>query len=188
MNDKKEKKSILDRFSFIHKLKNIKHIELILICIFAIVLVIIYSSTTTSSSSTVESIEEFSTEEYSSYLENKLSNILAEISGVGKVNVMITLDGGMNYEYATEREEVTTETDVGGSTNSKTTVNEEVVIVTINGKSTPLIIKESYPSIIGVVIVASGATNAQVKLNIMRATQALLNVNENNIEILAGSS
>ncbi|MBE7074438.1 MAG: hypothetical protein E7376_00435 [Clostridiales bacterium] len=187
MSDKKEKKSILDKFSLLQKLKGIKHIELILVCIFAIILVIVYSSTKSTSSVEISN-SEFSTEDYSIYLEDKLSNILSGISGAGKVNVMITLDGGMNYEYATEKEEVTTTTDVGGSTNTKTTINEEVVIVTINGKSTPLIIKESYPKIIGVVIVASGAVNAQVKLNIMRATVALLNVEENNIEILVGNS
>ena len=101
---------------------------------------------------------------------------------------MITLDGGMRYEYATESEEVTTSTEVGDNTNSKTTITEEVVIVTINGKSTPLVIKESYPKIIGVVVVASGAAKAQVKLNIMNAITALLDVTDANIQILIGEA
>lgn len=186
MNDNKTKASFWDRFPFLQKLKNIKHIELILLGIFIIVLVVIYSSTKTSSSSNMSTSEDFTAEAYSRYLEDKLSSILSNISGAGSVKVMITLDGGMKYEYATESEEITTSNEIGDNTNTKTTKSEEVVLVTINGKTTPLVIKETYPSVCGVVVVSSGASNAQVKLNMMRAIVTLLDVNENSIQIIVG--
>lgn len=184
------KKSFWDRIPFLQKLKNIKHIEIILLVIFAIILIIIYSSTTKSSSSKniSNSSSDFTAREYSQYLEDKLSDILSNISGAGKVKVVITLDGGMRYEYAKESEEITTSNEIGGNTNTKTTKNEEVVLVTINGKSTPLVIKESYPDVCGVVVVASGAASAQVKLNILRAVTTLLNVDENCIQIMVGNN
>ena len=52
----------------------------------------------------------------------------------------------------------------------------------------PLIIKESYPDVCGVVVVASGAGNVQVKLNIMKAIKTLLNVKDENIQILIGNA
>ena len=187
MSEKKQKTSIWEKFPFLQKIKNIKHIELILLCIFAIVLVIIYSSSTKSTKSATSSSSEFSVQEYSLYLENKLSNILSNISGAGAVKVMITLDGGMKYEYAKESEEIITSNEIGGSTNIKTTKNEEVVLVTINGKTTPLVIRESFPDVCGVVVVASGAKNAQVKLNIMKAVTTLLQVKEDCIQIMVGN-
>lgn len=188
MSDKKEKLSIWDRIPILQKLKNIKHIEIYLLCIFAIILIVVYSTTIKNKSDKTTTQTSFTAQEYSQYLEDKLSNILSDISGAGTVKVMITLDGGMKYEYAKESEEITTSNEVGGNTNTKTTKNEEVVIVTINGKATPLIIKESYPDVCGVVVVASGASNVQVKLNIMKAIKTLLNVKDENIQILTGNA
>ena len=187
MSDKKEKQSVWERIPFLQKLKNIKHIEIYLLCIFAIVLVIIYSTSIKSKNVNKETQDSFTAQEYSEYLERKLSNILSNISGAGAVKVMITLDGGMKYEYEKQSEEITTSNEIGGNTNKKTTKNEEDVIVTINGKSTPLIIKESYPDVCGVVVVASGATNVQVKLNIMKAIKTLLGIEEDNVQILVGN-
>lgn len=187
MNDKKEKQSFWGRVPFLQKLKNIKHIEIYLLCIFAIILIVIYSSSIKNKSPKQQTQDSFTAQEYSEYLEKKLSGILSNISGAGTVKVMITLDGGMKYEYEKQSEEITTSNEVGGNTNKKTTKNEEVVIVTINGKATPLIIKESYPNVCGVVVVASGATNIQVKLNIMKAIKTLLNINEENVQILVGN-
>lgn len=188
MSEKQEKKSIWDKFPFIQKLKSIKGVQYIILGIFVLILGVIFLSTKSQSNQNVVSSSDLTAEAYAEYLENKLSNILKNISGAGNVSVMITLDGGMRYEYATESEEVTTSTEVGDNTNSKTTITEEVVIVTINGKSTPLVIKESYPKIIGVVVVASGAAKAQVKLNIMNAITALLDVTDANIQILIGEA
>lgn len=188
MSDKKEKVSIWDKVPLLQKIKNVKHIEIYLLCIFAIILIVIYSSTIKTKSTTETTNADFTSQEYSLYLENKLADILSNITGVGTVKVMITLDGGMKYDYATESEEITTSNEVGGNTTTKTTKNEEVVIVTINGKATPLIIKESYPDVCGVVVVASGASNAQVKLNIMKAVKTLLNVKDESVQILVGNA
>ena len=188
MSEKQEKKSIWDKIPLFQKLKNIKGIQYIIIGLFALILGIIFMSTKNQSSQDISNVSDVTAEAYAQYLENKLSNIISNIADAGKVSVMITLDGGMRYEYATESEEVTTSNQVGENTNSKTTVTEEVVIVTINGKSTPLVIKESYPNIVGVVVVASGATKAQVKLNIMNAITTLLDVGDEKIQILIGAS
>lgn len=185
MSDKKS--SIFDKMPFMQKLKSVKHIELIILAIFVIVLAVIYMSSNTKKASNSNIKESSSLEEYGEYLEIKLENLIKSINGAGNVEVMITFDGRITYEYATEKEEVTTSSSVSGGTNSKTTTNEKMIIVSQNGKETPLIVKEIYPNVDGVVVVASGADNVSVKLDIISAVETLLEVDNNKIQVLTGS-
>ena len=180
----KTKSNFWDKLSFLQRLKNIKHIEIIVVVLFVFVLAVLYISSLTNTTKT--SLDDFNVQEYASNLECKLENVLGEISGAGKVSVMIMLDGGMKYEYAKESEEVTTSSSLTNGTNSKTTTNENIVMITQNGKSTPLIIREYYPEVTGVVVVCSGAKNIAVKLNIISAVSTLLGVDNSKIEVLVG--
>ena len=65
---------------------------------------------------------------------------------------------------------------------TQTTVTTSTVILVSNE---PVIIKENYPVIKGVVVVAKGAENVNVKLNILTAVETVLEVDRNNITILA---
>lgn len=92
----------------------------------------------------------------------------AQSRAPGKVEVAITFDGTVERVYAYE---------------TKTTSSGSVTeIVFANGA--PVVIKEVPPVVKGVVIVAGGADNAVVKLNILRAVTVLLDVDYNRIEII----
>lgn len=122
MSDKK----LLGNSKLFQKLKSIKHIEIIIAVIFAIIIMLIYiSSTETKSVST------------SASLEARLENILSDIEGAGDVSVLIN-----------------------------TTSNEVID---------------------GVIVVASGAENITVKLNILKAVQTVLKIPTAQIEILVGN-
>ena len=183
MNEK-SKSSIWDKVPFLTKIKNIKHIEVIVVFIFVAVLAVVYISSMSGSKTTISS--DFNIENYANNLEYKLECVLSEIAGAGKVNVMVMLDGGMKYEYAKQSEEVTTSSSLTSGTNSKTTTNENIVMISQNGKQTPLIVREYYPEVSGVVVVCSGAQNVAVKLNIISAVSTLLGVDNNKIEVLVG--
>lgn len=185
MNDSK-KSSVWDKIPFFQKIKNIKHIELIVISIFVLILGVVYFSSTGSNNANAELNSDASLEEYANYLEEKLKSVIGNIDGVGNVSVMLTFDGRITYEYATESEEVTTSSSVTNGTNTKTTINEKVIIVTQNGKNTPLVVKEIYPKVGGVLVVASGANDVKVRLNIISAVQTLLNVDDAKIQVLSG--
>ena len=84
------------KFKWIEKLKNIKHIEVYITIIFAIVLILIFFSSTGSNKansrkSTVIT-QETTITSYVSNMENKLEDILSQVQGASNVNVMITLD------------------------------------------------------------------------------------------------
>lgn len=179
------KSSFFDKFTFFQKLKSVKHIEIIVISIFVIILAVVFMSSTKTTSSNKQQ-EIASLEQYADYLEQKLENVICKINGAGKTTAMLSFDGRITYEYAKEKEETTTSSSVSGGSNSKTTVNEEVIIISQNGKQTPLIVKEIYPPISGVVIVCDGAGDIAVKLNIISAVQTVLGVDANKIQVLAG--
>lgn len=116
-------------------------------------------------------------EEYATFLENKLCNVLSKVSGAGQVNVVITLESGFSFDYATN-----TETKTTTSGDNETTITTETVILVSNQ---PVISKQNYPTIKGVVVVADGANDINVKLNIISAIETILQVDRQNITILA---
>ena len=139
-------------------------IEYLLILVFAVVLLIIFTG-----GSSNDEVKQVSTiDNYVEALENKLSLALSKIDGAGKVSVVISVESGMQTVLATEK---TTENGV---------TREEPF--TVGGKT--VVIKETYPEITGVLIVAKGANNLSTKVAIINATAALLDIESNKIQVL----
>lgn len=179
--EEKKNKKLFGNLKFFQKFKSVKHIEIIVAIILCAIVLLIYISTFKQSSSS-QSFESTSTTEYAAMLENKLEQILQNIDGVGNVSVMITLSSGPEYVYATSDEEKTNTNEGNGSLTTSTTVTKEPIIVS----NDIVIIKEIMPTVGGIVVVAGGAENTKVKLEIIKAIQALVDVPQANIEVLAG--
>ncbi len=111
-------------------------------------------------------------DDYVLNLEQKLSNRLSQVSGAGKVTVLISIKQGITTEIATEKKV---------TNNEEGLVSEEKPIL-VSGK--PIVITEIYPQISGVVIIAKGADNLKVKNALLRATQTFLGITSDKIEIL----
>lgn len=121
--------------------------------------------------------------------ERRLETILASVSGVGDVDVMITYDTGKEYVTVVNRTGTvldSTETDVQGGGRQSTESNEETETVMVNSgnESTPFISKEIEPKIRGVLIVAEGAGNVNVRMNVMNAVAAVMDVPYHRIQVL----
>lgn len=128
MTDKKQKSSWLSNSKLFQKLKSIKHIEIIIAIIFAVIVLLIYLSSVNPVKRTQSSA--------STNLETRLESILSDIEGAGNVSVLIN-----------------------------NTDNQ----------------------IDGVIIVASGADNVFVKMNILKAVETVLKIPTAQIEILVGN-
>lgn len=180
-----DKKSFFDLKIF-QKLKNIKHIELFIAIILGAVVILIYLSSMCSSTksksqqSSTASITSIS--EYSNFLENKLENVLAKIEGAGNVAAMITFESGTEFVYAQNEESKTNSNTNAGVTTAVTTTSISPYTKNAEG----LIVKEILPKVSGVIVVASGAKDTKVKLEIVKAIQAILEVPLANIEVLVG--
>ena len=159
--------------SFISKIKNNKKFQyaLIFIC-FSLILVLLFSSTIFNCQGSKQTS---SIDEYVNNLEERLIKTLSQVDGAGKVSVVITVESGMETVLANKT--TTTES------NNGVIVEESPIIV--NGKT--VVVKEMYPKVTGVLIVAEGANNIAVMRKLQQATISLLDININQIEILSMS-
>ena len=115
-------------------------------------------------------------------LENQLTSILKEINGSGDVSVMITYDNSQEIEPAynsSSTKETTSETDSSGGerTEKKTLVTSD--------SSNPIVIKTKEAKIKGVLVVASGASDPQIKQTLYEAVQTALQISGHQVEVYA---
>ena len=147
------------------------------------------STATGSKVETIGSTKKNEAEEYASYLEEKLEDVLREMEGVGKVKVMITLsDYGESIVQKDTRDVSSSvkETDSHGGnrdTFSREIQSETVQVENENGIY-PYVGKEILPTIEGIVVVAEGGGNTSVISQISRAAMALFPIEAHKIIVV----
>ncbi|MDD4316165.1 MAG: hypothetical protein PHC84_03270 [Clostridia bacterium] len=182
-------KSYKEKFREIYgRLKAVKNIEIIIAVIVIALLLLGYSliSSDRKKNAETEAPTEGSALEMTEQVERRLEQVLSQISGAGMVEVMITYSGSTEKVIANTKSTHTNSSSGSGSINNSTsTVTETPIIVSSNGSSKLYVTKEIMPEVKGVIVVAQGAKNARVRLELMRAVQTVLNVSANSIEIFA---
>ena len=98
--------------------------------------------------------------------EKRLSDILSQIDGTGEVSVMITY-------YSSSEKDIAYETKTA-SREDKSELSEDKKAVMSDGE--PMVVKEVYPRVKGVIVTAQGAGNAAVRSAISEAVSASLDV------------
>lgn len=145
-------------------------------------------------SSSVNTESNSETEEYVNSLESKLQNILSKVNGVGDVEVMITLEESKErivLKDSPYTQDSVNESDGEGGireSNSSTRGDETVMSSNGDGETTPYIIKEIQPSILGVLIIAEGGNNAVIETKIVQAVEALFDVPAHKIVVMEKDS
>lgn len=121
-------------------------------------------------------------------LENRLKDILEKMVGVGKVDILVTVESTeekiIEHNLSTS-ESVTDESDKNGGTRHMTTVTSsgQVVFMQSSGGQEPVVTKVINPRIRGVLIVAEGAEDAAVRKLITQAVEKGLNVSQTRISV-----
>lgn len=125
-------------------------------------------------------------------LEIRLEDILKNIDGVGDVKVFI------NYSESSEtvamynensKTSTTEETDKSGGVRKveETDSQKEVVYQEQNGNKTPIVQKTVEPKIEGAIITAKGASDINVKTNIIQAVEAATGLATHKIQVFQGN-
>lgn len=133
-------------------------------------------------------------EQYSSYLERKLKDQLLEMSGVGEVSVMITLNKTGRKIIAREepiQKNSTVENDGGGGSRTIEDYKKDDTAIYIRGESgieSPFILQQEQPEIEGVLVVADGGGDGQIQFQITEAVQALFGIEPHKIKIVKRKS
>jgi stage III sporulation protein AG len=119
---------------------------------------------------------------------NELKGMLTKMKGVGQVEVMIAFEGGEELVPAVNINDginKTNEADNQGGKreNEQTNKGSQIVMSTKDGNSTPVILKKYNPKIIGVMIVAEGAQDKQLQLDIKNAVGNLFGIQTNKVNV-----
>ena len=112
-----------------------------------------------------------SAETYREELEARMEAICAQVAGAGVVDVIVTLDGGYEYVYASDKK--------------LTSGGESVSYVTVgSGDNESLVyISERAPGIVGIGVVCSGGMDASVRREITGLLSAAFGVGSNKIYV-----
>lgn len=121
-------------------------------------------------------------------LNKNLEQILSTIKGVGKVHVFINYSQSSKTVAMYDEKTTATSTEEtdsqGGLRNTTSTETQKDVIYTdSNGNKEPVTESVIMPTIEGAIITAEGASNANVKTNIINAVQAATGLTIDKIQV-----
>ena len=121
-------------------------------------------------------------------IETKLENILSKINGVGKVDVMITYSSTSTVVPIYNEDQKQTSTQEGdnqGGTRqiNETTLKKEVAYQESNGEKSVITQHTISPQIEGAIIIAEGASNSNIKTNIIQAVEAVTGIATYKIQV-----
>lgn len=109
-------------------------------------------------------------------LTEKLTEILGQIHGVGKVRVMITEAAGAETVYQTDEDRSVTA--------DATTVRLETILISSGGAEQGLVKTVTPPVYLGAVIVCQGGDNPTVRLAVSQAVSSLTGIGTDHITVL----
>lgn len=121
-------------------------------------------------------------------LKTNLEEILMQINGVGKVSVLVTYSESSQtvamYNENT-KETSTEEKDTSGGTRliKESDTQKDVIYEEENGVKKPIIQKTIMPKIEGAIITAEGASDGNIKANIIQAVEAVTGLATHKIQV-----
>lgn len=126
---------------------------------------------------------------YEEQMEQRVKDILKNVDGVGEVEVMIVLKSSAQkviHVDGSSSRSTTEETDASGGARKIASEEQEssTVLTTSDGNNSPIVEKELYPEISGIVISAAGGGSPRVQEEISSAMQALFDLPAHKIKVL----
>lgn len=130
-----------------------------------------------------------SVNDYEKYLQNEMKGALESIAGVSDVKVVIYVDASEKkvfQENKVTQKQVTVETDQEGGKREveDTSTDNQLVILKSGDKEGPIVVETRKPNVSGVLIVAKGAENIQIKKWIIEAVTRALDVPSHRVSVM----
>lgn len=178
---------------FVNAMRNSKRFELAVYVGIAVVVALFYlaglSPKSDSEAARPASTQAGSVEQAQLDLEARLKQVLGSIRSAGAVEVLITYESGTELVTAmsTNVNSNRSETSDGEKSSTNTQTTEVSEPATVNGGggggNEPIILMEKQPAVRGVIVVAEGAADIRVKLDLQRAVTAVLDIPLSKIEV-----
>ena len=122
--------------------------------------------------------EDYTVRDHNLYLEERLLSLVSRIDGVGRVDIMITLENSGEAVYAHEEKRVVDrQSGESGTTAEKESTELKYVMVEGgNGRRQALVETQREPKIQGVVIVCEGAEDVRVQARVINVVTTALHI------------
>lgn len=127
--------------------------------------------------------------EYEKYYETQMKEILSDVIGVSNVSVKVNVASTERKIHEKDRrneKQVTEERDQEGGTRTieSQSLDEQVIITNDGERDQPVVIASEKPQVTGVIVVAQGAEQLQVKQQIIEAVTRFLHVPSHQVSVL----
>ena len=134
-----------------------------------------------------KSAESPTTTSYVEDLEQRLTTLISSVDNVGKAKVMVTLENGIEYVFASEdKQSIDTDEDNKGENgkrvSQKNVTEEKIVIVdTSYGTRQALVKTSKEPTVKGVVVVCEGGDKISVQQEVTDLVTTALDIGANKV-------
>ncbi|MEI4829213.1 stage III sporulation protein AG [Bacillus sp. FJAT-53711] len=128
-------------------------------------------------------------DKYEKEYEQQLKEALESITGVKDVTITVNLDSSEEKildKNTVKRSQTTNETDKEGGTRKveDESTDDKTVIIRQGDKETPIVLRTEKPKVRGVLVVAKGVDNIQVKQMVKEAVTRMLDVPSHRVSVL----
>ncbi len=130
---------------------------------------------------------QLTSDQYIVQLEKRLTDIVGSIEGVGRCEIMITAENGVEYVYAVEESQNVNQTnsyegdEVKKQTQQQNTEQKYIVVDAGGGKKEALLKTQRQPTIQGVVVVCEGAGSMVVQERVTQVVTTALGITYNKV-------
>ncbi|MEL7608515.1 MAG: hypothetical protein AAGU74_03345 [Bacillota bacterium] len=189
-------KKAFDRLfgGLVRKMKTNRKVEIAVYVVLVALVILLYFATTAKAPENSPSNEQASissnieTGAAEEKLEARLAETLSKIRGAGKVKVMITYETGTEIVPAMSVDKQVSSSESDQSSTTSETESTEPATVSKSGSNEPIVITEKQPTIRGVIVIAEGAADISVMVDLQRAVQTVLNIPASSIEVFEMTS
>ena len=172
--------------SLLDKIKQNRKLEFVIYGVIILVIIVIYFSSFQVKEESKNEQSHVTQEEITFSelaVEQRLEKALSSIRGAGKVEVMITYETGpeMIPAMSIDRQENNAESSSGTTQNR--TESTKPATVSVSGGNEPIVLTERQPTIRGVIVIAEGAADITVQMDLILAAKTVLGVSLDCIEV-----
>ncbi len=130
-----------------------------------------------------------SEEDYARAMERRLEETLSRLEGAGEVKVMITLSDSeetvLEKDVTRSLSETGEEDGEGGKRDIKTEdTAENTVFLSESGQSFPYVVKTLPPKVEGVIVLAEGAGEGNVSMELLDAVRVIFGIEANRVKVM----
>ncbi len=162
------------------KMKSSKKFEIGVYACIGLLVAVLYLTGLRPSEAPAEAEEELSAPISPRGDETRLKEALSKIRGAGAVEVMLTYENGRELIPAYETD---TQTNAQSGEIVSSNASTRPVTVTKGGQEEALVVKEVEPRIRGVIVIAEGAEDIGVRMDLARAASKALGIDANLVEV-----